>query len=114
MCQLESLCCPCSITHRVTGLQLWPKSCHARFTACSEDTRELSGEATIAFWIVQVAVAPLQAYYKAAYAAVRRYSPHGWVVIAPRVYEQDGSEWQHFMTGSKYTRVLQDLHECVL
>ena len=29
-----------------------------------------------------------------------------------RVYEQHGSEWQHFMAGSGYTNVLQDLHKC--
>ena len=57
---------------------------------------------------------PLQAYYKAAYAAVRKHSSGCFVAIAPRVYEQDGSEWQHFMTGPGYTNVLQDLHRCAL
>ena len=57
---------------------------------------------------------PLQAYYKAAYAAVRKHSSSCFVAIAPRVYEQDGSEWQHFMAGSGYTNVLQDLHRCAL
>jgi len=55
---------------------------------------------------------PLQAYYKAAYAAVRKHSSSCFVAIAPRVYEQDGFEWQHFMTGPGYTNVLQDLHRC--
>ncbi len=61
-----------------------------------------------------MAVAPLQAYYKAAYAAVRKHSANCWVAIAPRVWEQDGSEWRHFMAGAPYTRVLQDLHQCVV
>ena len=61
---------------------------------------------------VQVNRGPLEAYYKAAYAAVRKYSSSCFVVIAPRVYEQDGSAWQRFMTGSGYHNVLQDLHRC--
>ena len=60
----------------------------------------------------QVNSGPLQAYYKAAYAQVRRYSSSCFVAIAPRVFEQDGREWQYFMTGSGYTNVLQDLHKC--
>ena len=60
--------------------------------------------------VMQVNRGPLEAYYKAAYAAIRKYSSDCFVVIAPRVYEQDGSAWQHFMTGSGYRNVLQDLH----
>lgn len=62
--------------------------------------------------VVQVNSGPLQAYYMAAYAAVRKHSSSCFVAIAPRVYEQDGFEWQHFMTGPGYTNVLQDLHRC--
>ena len=41
------------------------------------------------FWrVAQVNRPPLEAYYKAAYAAIRKYSSNCFVVIAPRVYEQ--------------------------
>ena len=52
----------------------------------------------------------LQEYYIAGYNIVRTYSADCFVAISPREWEQDGSEWQFFMYGDGYTKVLQDLH----
>jgi len=58
----------------------------------------------------------LRAYYEDAYAAIREHAPDCFVVISPRNWEQDGAEWQNYMTAAPYTKVLQDLHRyiCVL
>ena len=47
-----------------------------------------------------------------AYAAVRKWAPDCFFVVSPRNWEQDGAEWQNFMTGGSFTKVLQDLHKC--
>ena len=92
-------------------------SCHHAYgdKACRESDKTTHREPCTqchTACVAQVNSGPLQAYYKAAYAAVRKHSSSCFVAIAPRVYEQDGFEWQHFMTGPGYTNVLQDLHRC--
>jgi len=59
-------------------------------------------------------VGMLQSYYYAAYAAVRKYAPDCFVAISPREWEQDGAEWQFFMAGPPYKKVIQDLHRHVV
>ena len=56
----------------------------------------------------------LQNYFYAGYAAVRKYSSDCFVAISPREWEQDGSEWQFFMSNASYTNVIQDLHRCAV
>ena len=52
----------------------------------------------------------LQNYYRAGYAIIRQYCPECYVIINPREFELTGSQWQFFMSGAPYTKVLQDLH----
>ena len=54
----------------------------------------------------------LQAYYMDVYAAVRKWAPDCFFVVSPRNWEQDGGEWQNFMAGPTFTKVLQDVHRC--
>ena len=53
----------------------------------------------------------LEDYYKSAYGVVRGACTTCFVVIAPREYELDGSEWQTFMNDkSLFTGVMQEVH----
>ena len=54
----------------------------------------------------------LEQYYMDAYDAVRKHSPGCFVIFAPRQWETDGLEWNTFMSGAPYTKVLQDIHRC--
>ena len=65
-------------------------------------------------WPTQVDAGKLQAYYKDAYAAVRKWAPDCFFVVSPRNWEQDGGAWQNFMVGPTFTKVLQDVHRCEL
>ena len=56
----------------------------------------------------------LQNYFYAGYAAVRKYNSDCFVAISPREWEQDGSNWQFFMSNASYTNVIQDLHRCAV
>ena len=59
-------------------------------------------------------VTVLQKYHYALYPIYRKYCPDQWFVVAPQIfYEIPGTFWQHFMANSSYTKVLQDIHECV-
>ena len=51
----------------------------------------------------------LQNYYYQAYATVRQYSDC-FVALCPPENQVDGSEFQSFMAGSQYTKVIQDVH----
>ena len=62
---------------------------------------------------IQVLSRPLlEQYYMDAYDAVRKHSSDCFVVFAPRQWETDGLEWNTFMSGSPYTKTLQDIHRC--
>ena len=57
----------------------------------------------------------LSQYYYDAYAIYRKYCPTQYFIVAPEIfYEIPGTYRQHFMANSSYTKVLQDIHECVL
>ena len=57
----------------------------------------------------------LSQYYYDAYAIYRRYCTNQYFIVAPEIfYEIPGTYRQHFMANSSYTKVLQDIHECVL
>ena len=58
--------------------------------------------------------AMLEDYYCSAYAIVRAASSSCFVIVAPREYELDGSEWQTFMTNESYTGVMQEVHRYFL
>ncbi len=56
----------------------------------------------------------LSQYYYDAYPIYRKYCPTQYFIVAPEIfYEIPGTYRQHFMDNSSYTKVLQDIHECV-
>ena len=57
----------------------------------------------------------LSKYYYDAYKIYRQYCKDQYFIVAPEIfYEIPGTYRQQFMANSSYTKVLQDIHECVL